>query len=84
MKTTLFIAFFCLAAVAVMAVPAENPEGQEEYDVANKVEELDDAPVVEPLISCQLCGNPCCNAHCITKGKKSGSCNSDKVCVCRN
>ncbi|XP_078034199.1 U-Asilidin(12)-Dg3b-like [Augochlora pura] len=81
MKTTLFIAFFCLAAVAVMAVPAENPEGQEEYDVLNKVG--DNEPIVEPLLTCQLCGNPCCNYHCLSLGKKSGSCNPDKVCICR-
>ncbi|XP_076382367.1 uncharacterized protein LOC117225807 [Megalopta genalis] len=82
MKLLILFGVLCLAAVAVTSASVEKVEGQEEHDLVDKVEDVDNVPVVQPYLTCQLCGNTCCRAHCKAMGKTSGSCNKNDVCIC--
>ncbi|XP_076640799.1 defensin-A-like [Halictus rubicundus] len=77
MKASLFLAFFCLAAVAVTAVPNKNIE--DEY---RTVEDTENGGVVEPLWSCQTGGDWLCDKSCRMQGRNTGHCNSNDVCIC--
>ncbi|XP_078033351.1 uncharacterized protein LOC144468072 [Augochlora pura] len=68
-------------SVDVDSAPVDVDSASVELDSAPV--EPESAPAVQPLISCQLCGNACCSAHCIMMGKSGGRCRKN-TCVCRN